>query len=185
MSATRLLRTPRVLAVVAMLATSASSASAFTNEEVARGREVFAKCASCHLVEGYPSPPVMAPQPREMFGRDGRRRLVAVANMPGRAGTVGDITDYILARMPQNAPGTLTEREAFDVTVFLLSSNGVVADGQPTTHDTLDATKASTVLPVPSSTKAMWAGGAAAIAAVAIAFWLRRRRRLQQRRASP
>jgi thiosulfate dehydrogenase len=76
----------------------------------ARGRATFAaKCVACHGNSGEGSvlaPPVWGPQSYNI-GAGMSRLLTAAA--------------FIKAAMPQNAPGTLTEQEAYDLARFINS----------------------------------------------------------------
>lgn len=78
--------------------------------DVAHGRLLFGqRCAACHGASGAgggPFPPLWGP--RSFNSGAGMTRLATM-------------TGFVYDNMPQNAPGTLTPREAYDVAAFVLS----------------------------------------------------------------
>src|SRR5579859_2471943 len=74
-----------IVAVFVNLGLFASSAGAFTGEEVERGRTVFARCAQCHILPGVQRPPAVLMH-RELFGPGAQKRLRNIAEAPNRNG---------------------------------------------------------------------------------------------------
>jgi len=83
----------------------------YTNEQLKRGQEVYAKqCASCHspdLSGGESAPPLA-----------GAEFLSDWAGM-----TVGDLFERTRVSMPLNTPGKLTRQEYADLIACILSAN--------------------------------------------------------------
>lgn len=83
----------------------------FTEEQVVRGMEVFAKnCVQCHAetMRGGPGAPTLV-GPGFLFVWDGK--------------TVLDLYTLIHQTMPPNRPGSLSDREYVDVTAAILAGN--------------------------------------------------------------
>lgn len=100
------------------------------------GRVLYVtKCAACHGAEGRELPGVKLPAPV----------LVSDTTFKGRkSNTIGNywpyattVFDYIRRSMPYNAPGTLTDKEVYSVTAYLLNANGIIAAGQKLNAQTL------------------------------------------------
>lgn len=102
------------------------------------GRLVFvAKCARCHGPEGE--------------GSDHYPRLVGGAGTLGTSApvlTVGSywpyattLWDYIHRAMPYPQPGSLTARETYSVTAYILFKNGIVSEHQVVSAQTLPKLK--------------------------------------------
>jgi thiosulfate dehydrogenase len=77
---------------------------------VARGQRIYTqKCSACHGVNGSGSdafPPLWGP--KSFNGGAGMHRLWTMAS-------------FVRYNMPQNAPGTLSDQEAYDVSAYVLS----------------------------------------------------------------
>jgi hypothetical protein len=117
---------------IAIVTSAASTARAFTEADVESGRRVFGRCARCHELQNYPRPSeTTANVP--LSGTDARFRLRE------RARTAAALADLVRAQMPVDQPKSLTESESFAVTAFILSTNGVPADGKPTTRESMAA----------------------------------------------
>nr|WP_295922286.1 cytochrome c [uncultured Dyadobacter sp.] len=87
----------------------------------AEGKAIYAlKCAGCHGANG-----TEGPNDRLVVGdtTQGRaRRIKAIGNYWPHATTV---FDYIRRAMPFNQPGSLTDREVYSLTAYLLHANGL------------------------------------------------------------
>lgn len=99
---------------------------------VADGERLYReRCASCHGARGegggeYPA----------LIGRAPAAEGFPFAKVPGLTRTIGNywpyattVFDYIRRAMPRNAPGSLTNDEAYALTAYLLAANGVIAPG--------------------------------------------------------
>ncbi len=87
--------------------------------------------AACHGARGegggageYPA----------LIGRPPAAEGFAFGKTPGLTRTIGNywpyattVFDYIRRAMPRNAPGSLTNEEAYALTAYLLAANGVIA----------------------------------------------------------
>ena len=123
-----------------------ATASAFTDQDVAKGRALFERCAGCHYVETYPAP-ANAAMRRMMTGSDAQHRLQLAANrqaaMENRIDgtrdlkTAYDLSIFIKANMPATQPGSLTEEESFALVSFILQANGAKTDDRPATRESL------------------------------------------------
>ncbi|WP_342084333.1 c-type cytochrome [Dyadobacter sp. OTU695] len=85
------------------------------------GKVIYAlKCAGCHGATG-----TEGPNDRLVVGdttQGQARRIKAIGNYWPYATTV---FDYIRRAMPFNQPGSLTEREVYSLTAYLLHANGL------------------------------------------------------------
>jgi len=90
------------------------------------GELIFAaKCASCHGAGGREVPNLKLPAPA----------LVSDTIFVKRKGnTIGNywpysttIFDYIRRTMPYNAPGSLTDKEVYSITAYLLNANQIIS----------------------------------------------------------
>ncbi|MCC6315205.1 MAG: cytochrome c [Thermomicrobiales bacterium] len=87
---------------------------AFTAQQVATGRGLFGGgCAGCHG--------------ETLAGLDGGPPLVGDAFAHWYTGPVSALYDFVLNRMPLDAPGTLQPRQALGLVAFILEHNGFVA----------------------------------------------------------
>ncbi len=89
------------------------------------------RCAACHGARGegggageYPA----------LIGRLPAAEGFAFGKTPGLKRTIGNywphattVFDYIRRAMPRDAPGSLTNEEAYALTAYLLAANGVIA----------------------------------------------------------
>lgn len=76
-----------------------------------RGQQIYTqKCSSCHGVNGAGNGPSFPPLwgPTSFNGGAGMHRLYTMAG-------------FVRYNMPQNAPGTLSDQEAYDVSAYVLS----------------------------------------------------------------
>lgn len=103
---------------------------------VAEGEAIFAaKCAACHGAGGRKLPNVELPAPA----------LVSDTIFIKRKGnTIGNywpyattIFDYIRRTMPYNAPGSLTDKEVYSITAYLLNANQIIGKQQIMNAQTL------------------------------------------------
>lgn len=87
----------------------------------AEGKAIYAvKCVGCHGATG-----TEGPNDRLVVGdtiKGGTRRIKAIGNYWPYATTV---FDYIRRAMPFNQPGSLTDREVYSLTAYLLHANGL------------------------------------------------------------
>jgi S-disulfanyl-L-cysteine oxidoreductase SoxD len=84
---------------------------------VAEGKQVYAaKCASCHGITG-----VEGPYNHLVSGDTSKAKTIG--NYWPYATTV---FDYIRRAMPFTAPGSLTNKEVYDLTAFLLHANKLI-----------------------------------------------------------
>ena len=86
----------------------------YTSAQAAQGGSVYAEsCASCHgaNLQGEAAPPLIGQTLKAAYG----------------TGTAAQLYDFISRQMPQNAPGSLSERQYLDVTAYILAQNGVPA----------------------------------------------------------
>jgi len=85
------------------------------------GKTIYAiKCAGCHGATG-----TEGPNDRLVVGdttQERARRIKAIGNYWPYATTV---FDYIRRAMPFNQPGSLTDREVYSLTAYLLHANGL------------------------------------------------------------
>lgn len=94
----------------------------FTSQQVSAGRGIFGgACAGCHG--------------ETLAGLDGGPPLVGDRFAHWYAGPVSALYDFVLTRMPMDAPGTLQPRQALGLVAFLLEHNGFVASDVPLPED--------------------------------------------------
>jgi cytochrome c len=88
------------------------------------GAVVYASiCVTCHgeQFEGKDGPPLAGP-----------------GNALGDYRTVRRLFDYVASYMPDDDPGSLSEREYYDVVAFVLQANGLNPNGITLSASTLD-----------------------------------------------
>lgn len=86
----------------------------FTAQQVSVGRGIFGGgCAGCHG--------------ETLAGLDGGPPLVGDMFGHWYTGPVSALYEFVLARMPLDAPGTLQPRQALGLVAFILEHNGFVA----------------------------------------------------------
>lgn len=86
----------------------------FTPQQVSGGRSIFGgSCSGCHG--------------ETLAGLDGGPPLVGDRFARWSTGPVSALYDFILTRMPADAPGTLQPRQALGLVAFILENNGFVA----------------------------------------------------------
>jgi len=96
---------------------AASGEAIFSAAQVSRGRDQFrSTCTECHTSAEFGDPTFKAKWSRR---------------------SVGDLYGFILANMPDDAPGILTPDQAVNLTTFILEMNGF-----PTGSATLPADQA-------------------------------------------
>jgi cytochrome c len=125
-------------------APSGKAGTAFA-DQAARGQQLFAQqCAECHGASGEGGKTKSGKAVPKLVG------LTAGAlpeNPPATAKvrktpfkTVGDVATFVQKFMPQDAPGSLTQQQVYDVLAFDLKANGIdLKDKQ------LDAQSATTM----------------------------------------
>ena len=76
-----------------------------------RGAAIYAKhCAACHGSDGAGVPPILPP----LWGPDSFNNGAGMNRVP-------EMAAFVQYNMPQNAPGTLTPQEAYDVAAYINS----------------------------------------------------------------
>jgi alcohol dehydrogenase (cytochrome c) len=98
----------------------------FTAAQAVSGAAIYAKnCAACHgnSLQGSVALSLAGTQFLHRWS-DGQH-------------TLGELFALIKERMPKQAPGSLSEREYFDVTSYLLAKNGYQPGDKPMTADSL------------------------------------------------
>ena len=105
---------------------------------------------------------------------------VASPGMVARFKTALDLHDFIKARMPWQAPGSLKDDEYWQLTAFLLRTNGIDPGNEP-----LDAQRAArtpmlaalvTASESQDDRQSLWLGSAIAVGALALIFFLLKKR---------
>ncbi|HLH22485.1 MAG TPA: cytochrome c [Chloroflexota bacterium] len=104
-----------LLAAGCWVAQAGPAARAYTPEQVAAGAEIYASsCASCHGARGEgagrsaPDAPLVV----------GPRALTGFRNAQ-------ELYDFTTDSMPQDAPGSLTDEQYWDVVAWLLAQNNI------------------------------------------------------------
>lgn len=125
-------------AAEAPAAAAASTAPATFDEQVTLGGELYGqKCAECHGASGEG-----AKAPRVVGLKEGALPLDPPADRQHRKvqfKTVGDVAKFVVATMPPDAPGSLTEEQYLAILAFDLKANGI------TLPNKLDLATASTL----------------------------------------
>jgi len=109
------------------------SAGVYTAAQAARGERGYAdKCVHCHGPDLRAEVPEQMARDAALIARGAiRKRTPALvgetflANWNGL--TVGKLLERIHVSMPQEAPGSMTTRQAADVLAFMLQRNGYPA----------------------------------------------------------
>ena len=101
------------------------------NGTAAQGAALYAtNCASCHGANGEGKPPAY---PQLLGGPKGTFDFASDFKIPRTIGNywpyATTLFDYIRRAMPLAAPGSLTPDQTYAVTAFLLSREGIIADG--------------------------------------------------------
>lgn len=103
------------LLVLAALFTNNLAAHAYTDAQAQAGRTLFSqRCQGCHGANGEG---VRAP------------KVAGNPDLLSRYGTAGALSNKIKTTMPPNAPGSLSDADALAATAFIMSLNGIAADG--------------------------------------------------------
>lgn len=114
-------------AAVAVSSTSDSViAPQFTASQATDGAHVYVNvCARCHAVAQWSG---------TTFAASWQNRRVS------------DFHDLVSATMPQDNPGSLTEKQYLDVTAYVLQQAGFASGSRPLTPDTVSLRRARLVL---------------------------------------
>jgi mono/diheme cytochrome c family protein len=95
---------PAPAAAAAPAPAATSGEAIFSAAQVSRGRDQFrSTCTECHTSAEFGDPTFKAKWSRR---------------------SVGDLYEFILTNMPDDAPGILTPDQAVNLTVFILDMNG-------------------------------------------------------------
>ncbi len=123
-----------VAAIIVLSAgAQAQSAGGYTNAQALSGATVYAEsCVQCHgaNLQGESGPPLTGVMFSQAYG----------------AGTAAQLYDFISRQMPQNAPGSLSQRQYLDVTAYALSRNGLPAGDTPLSIGSLSQVSLSAML---------------------------------------
>jgi alcohol dehydrogenase (cytochrome c) len=106
-------------AATAAPAVAATGAQGTSEQQVAAGQQVYTThCESCHgaSLEGVSGPPL-------------------TQSTISRFGDAQQLEGFIAQLMPQNAPGSLSQQQYYDVTAFILSKDGLLPAGETLTPD--------------------------------------------------
>jgi polar amino acid transport system substrate-binding protein len=119
--------------------TAASSARAFTAEQVDKGREVFRlQCARCHgpdgqgitnIYRGMTAPPLIGPTAFPLNPRSYQK----MRHFQFR--TVRDVYEFASAVMPADQPASLSAEDYWNAIAYLLKANGMPINGQMLNED--------------------------------------------------
>jgi mono/diheme cytochrome c family protein len=97
----------------------------FTAPQAERGADVYdAECASCHEGADVDGPPLAGDPFIDRW----------------REGTLENLFEFIKTRMPQTAPGSLSEAASVDILAYLLHENSYQAGPRELTRDALAST---------------------------------------------
>jgi len=107
----------------ALLAASFASAQTkqsggYTSAQASRGATVYTQsCSACHgaNLQGEAGPPLTGQSFQLAYG----------------GGTAAQLYDFISRQMPQDKPGSLSQRQYLDVTAYVVSRNGIAAGDTP------------------------------------------------------
>jgi S-disulfanyl-L-cysteine oxidoreductase SoxD len=106
-------------------AATTSAAPQSSEEQVAMGQKLYAqKCAECHGANGSGSkdaPAVVGQNALPAQPGAGSHRKIPFA-------TAQDVAAYVKKSMPADAPGTLSDEEAYAILAFDLHANGIALD---------------------------------------------------------
>jgi mono/diheme cytochrome c family protein len=113
--------TPAPTPTVAATATTAAPAGTqgTSEQQVTTGQKVYTTdCESCHgaSLEGVTGPPL-------------------TQSTLSRFGTAKQLVDFTSQLMPQNAPGSLSQAQYYDVTAFVLDKDGLLPAGETLTPE--------------------------------------------------
>ena len=166
--------------ILVVLAAFSDQAHAYTEEQVEKGRALWAdaqrgRCGECHYIDGendrmrtpLSGPKALAPKHfNEMI------QEYIYWN------TAADLVDFIAMEMPRGRPGTLSQPESAALVALILAKNGVPSDGTELTRVNADRIVLDKVLPQRRTPYGLYAAVAAAAAAIAavVAIVTRRRR---------
>lgn len=106
------------LLAVNIAGAQAKESQSDTSAQASRGATVYSQsCMMCHgaSLQGGSGPPLTGPPFRLAYG----------------TGTAAPLYDFISRQMPQDKPGSLSQRQYLDVTAYVLSRNGIAAGNSP------------------------------------------------------
>jgi thiosulfate dehydrogenase len=117
-----------VVAYIAWLSRGAQVGAGFPNQDypllpmrktnVAAGQSLYtAKCAACHQANGAGLPPTLPP----LWGSQAFNDDAGMSRLPKMA-------SFVRYNMPANAPGTLTDQQAYDISAWVLTHPRPVFD---------------------------------------------------------
>ena len=112
-----------LLLATALLAVSSAGAqtkvsAGYTSAQASRGATVYTQsCMMCHgaTLQGGAGPPLTGKPFSLAYG----------------GGTAASLYDFISQQMPQDKPGSLSQRQYLDVTAYILSRNGITSGNTP------------------------------------------------------
>lgn len=88
------------------------------------GKTLYAaKCAACHAADGREIKGIKLPGPPLVSDTSARSKPKTIGNYWPYATT---LFDYLRRTMPYNAPGSLTDREVYSLTAYLLHANRII-----------------------------------------------------------
>jgi alcohol dehydrogenase (cytochrome c) len=114
----RFLSCAAALLAVNFAGAQAKESQSFTSAQASRGASVYTQsCMMCHgaSLQGGAGPALTGQSLRLAYG----------------TGTAAQLYDFISRQMPQDKPGSLSQRQYLDVTAYVLSRNGIAAGNSP------------------------------------------------------
>ena len=106
------------LLAVSFVGAQAKESQSYTTAQASRGATVYGQsCISCHgaNLQGESGPALSGKSFELAYG----------------GGTAAQLYDFISRQMPQDKPGSLSQRQYLDVTAYILSRNGIAAGEAP------------------------------------------------------
>lgn len=96
------------------------------------GAAVYArKCAQCH------GPTAEGAVAKRLVGEQGYKGMLAAKTIGNFWPFATSIWDYVNRAMPRDNPGSLTPKEVYEVTAFLLYRNGIIKETDVIDQETL------------------------------------------------
>ncbi len=115
--------TPTAIATATTPATTGAGGT--SEQQIAAGQKVYTTdCESCHGTN--------------LEGATGPALTPSIVSQYGNAKQLVDFTSQL---MPQNAPGSLSQEQYYDVTAFILNKDGLLPAGETLTPDNAAAIK--------------------------------------------
>lgn len=114
----RFLSFAAALLAVYIAGAQAKESQSDTSAQASRGATVYSQsCMMCHgaSLQGGAGPPLTGQPFQLAYG----------------TGTAAQLYDFISRQMPQDKPGSLSQRQYLDVTAYILSRNGIAAGNSP------------------------------------------------------